>query len=116
MRGDTPQPRPTIPKHHPCSAARLPRRVCLSAWGADPLSRVADARDAGRLSEHVALCCRFKPDAPNPQQEKIVENVRNYLYVFLKLCADTRENPKRPPVRALLALPPPNPPFTHPRN
>jgi hypothetical protein len=42
---------------------------------------------------------RFKPEAPNPAQQKIVENVRNYLFVFLKLCADSRESAKRAPVR-----------------
>ena len=41
---------------------------------------------------------RFKPEAPNPAQQKIVENVRNYLFVFLKLCADSRESAKRAPV------------------
>ena len=62
------------------------------------------------MDDHGALCCRFKPEAPNPQQQKIVENVRNYLYVFLKLCADTRENPKRAPVRTPLARPSADPP------
>ena len=40
---------------------------------------------------------RFKADGNNPQQQKIVENVRNYLHVFLKLCKEDQANPTRKP-------------------
>ena len=45
---------------------------------------------------------QFKVQAGNPQQEKIVVNVRNYLKVFLMLCAEDPKQPRRKPsLRAL---------------
>eukprot|EP01050_Picozoa_sp_SAG11_P051025 SAG11_NODE_28771_length_318_cov_0.698630_1_plen_75_part_01 len=49
---------------------------------------------------YIKTLAKFKPDPPNPEQQKVVDNVRNYLKMFLILCEDTRQNPKRPPVRS----------------
>ena len=45
---------------------------------------------------------QFKVPNDNPQQQKIVVNVKNYLKVFLVLCEENRQHPKRAPsLRAL---------------
>ena len=65
------------------------------------LSLSRKRRLLGRAVAHsrVRLPRRFKPEEPNPAQQKCVEKVRSYLFVFLKLCGESRESAKRKPVR-----------------
>ena len=46
---------------------------------------------------YIKTLAKFKPNPPNPEQQKVVDNVRNYLKMFLILCEETRENHKPRP-------------------
>ena len=46
---------------------------------------------------YIKTLAKFKPKPPNPEQQKVVDNVRNYLKMFLILCEETRENHKPRP-------------------
>eukprot|EP01052_Picozoa_sp_SAG31_P022302 SAG31_NODE_1769_length_7312_cov_9.295577_2_plen_155_part_00 len=53
---------------------------------------------------YIKTLAKFKPSPPNPEQQKVVDNVRNYLKMFLILCEETRERykPRPHPLKTLL--------------
>ena len=52
---------------------------------------------------YIETLAKFKPNPPNPEQQKVVDNVRNYLKMFLILCEETWENyePRPHPLKTL---------------
>eukprot|EP01051_Picozoa_sp_SAG22_P015957 SAG22_NODE_2168_length_2899_cov_1.834286_1_plen_278_part_10 len=52
---------------------------------------------------YIKTLAKFKPNPPNPEQQKVVDNVRNYLKMFLILCEESRESfkPRAHPLKTL---------------